>query len=85
VPIQPSRAANGGRQSIPQQQTHMPLKGQHGRVIPVIFAVIDLAFRRRFVGLYRNGLPIPDTDSPSSSRLQARGIRSVVVDSADKA
>jgi preprotein translocase subunit SecY len=39
-----------GRTSIPQQQTHMPLKVNMGGVIPVIFAASMLAFPQTIVG-----------------------------------
>jgi preprotein translocase subunit SecY len=39
-----------GRQSIPQQQTHMPLKVNMGGVIPVIFASSILAFPQTILG-----------------------------------
>ncbi len=39
-----------GRQSIPQQQTHMPLKVNMGGVIPVIFASSILAFPQTIMG-----------------------------------
>ncbi|HXG94093.1 MAG TPA: preprotein translocase subunit SecY [Blastocatellia bacterium] len=39
-----------GRQSVPQQQTHMPLKVNMGGVIPVIFASSILAFPQTILG-----------------------------------
>src|SRR5436853_7229664 len=39
-----------GRQSVPQQQTHMPLKVNMGGVIPVIFAASMLAFPQTIAG-----------------------------------
>jgi preprotein translocase subunit SecY len=41
-----------GRQSIPQQQTHMPLKVNMGGVIPVIFASSILAFPQTILGFF---------------------------------
>jgi preprotein translocase subunit SecY len=41
-----------GSQSIPQQQTHMPLKVNMGGVIPVIFASSILAFPQTILGFF---------------------------------
>jgi preprotein translocase subunit SecY len=49
VPINHARRMVG-RQSIPQQQTHMPLKVNMGGVIPVIFASSILAFPQTILG-----------------------------------
>ncbi len=49
VPINHARRMVG-RQSIPQQQTHMPLKVNIGGVIPVIFAASILAFPQTILG-----------------------------------
>ncbi|MGH9830617.1 MAG: preprotein translocase subunit SecY, partial [Blastocatellia bacterium] len=49
VPINHARRLVG-RQSVPQQQTHMPLKVNMGGVIPVIFAASMLAFPQTIVG-----------------------------------
>ncbi|HKV41069.1 MAG TPA: preprotein translocase subunit SecY [Blastocatellia bacterium] len=49
VPINHARRLVG-RQAIPQQQTHMPLKVNMGGVIPVIFAASMLAFPQTIVG-----------------------------------
>ncbi len=49
IPINHARRMVG-RQSIPQQQTHMPLKVNMGGVIPVIFASSILAFPQTILG-----------------------------------
>jgi preprotein translocase subunit SecY len=49
VPINHARRMVG-RQSVPQQQTHMPLKVNMGGVIPVIFASSILAFPQTILG-----------------------------------
>jgi preprotein translocase subunit SecY len=49
IPINHARRMVG-RQSIPQQQTHMPLKVNMGGVIPVIFASSILAFPQTIIG-----------------------------------
>src|SRR5215210_3138026 len=49
VPINHARRMVG-RQSVPQQQTHMPLKVNMGGVIPVIFASSILAFPQTIRG-----------------------------------
>lgn len=49
VPINHARRMVG-RQAIPQQQTHMPLKVNMGGVIPVIFASSMLAFPQTVLG-----------------------------------
>ena len=49
VPINHARRMVG-RQSVPQQQTHMPLKVNMGGVIPVIFAASILAFPQTILG-----------------------------------
>ncbi len=57
VPINHARRLVG-RQSVPQQQTHMPLKVNMGGVIPVIFAASMLAFPQTiasFVGGINSG------------------------------
>src|SRR5689334_13334425 len=51
VPINHARRMVG-RQSIPQQQTHMPLKVNMGGVIPVIFASSILAFPQTILGFF---------------------------------
>jgi preprotein translocase subunit SecY len=49
IPINHARRMVG-RQSVPQQQTHMPLKVNMGGVIPVIFASSILAFPQTILG-----------------------------------
>jgi preprotein translocase subunit SecY len=49
IPINHARRMVG-RQSIPQQQTHMPLKVNMGGVIPVIFASSMLTFPQTIMG-----------------------------------
>ena len=49
IPINHARRMVG-RQSIPQQQTHMPLKVNMGGVIPVIFASSILVFPSTILG-----------------------------------
>ncbi|HXG64972.1 MAG TPA: preprotein translocase subunit SecY [Blastocatellia bacterium] len=49
IPINHARRMVG-RQSIPQQQTHMPLKVNMGGVIPVIFASSIIAFPTTILG-----------------------------------
>jgi preprotein translocase subunit SecY len=49
VPINHARRMVG-RQAVPQQQTHMPLKVNMGGVIPVIFASSILAFPQTILG-----------------------------------
>jgi preprotein translocase subunit SecY len=49
IPINHARRMVG-RQSIPQQQTHMPLKVNMGGVIPVIFAASMIALPQTAVG-----------------------------------
>jgi preprotein translocase subunit SecY len=49
IPINHARRMVG-RQSVPQQQTHMPLKVNMGGVIPVIFASSILAFPQTIIG-----------------------------------
>src|SRR5215813_2500578 len=62
VPINHARRMVG-RQSIPQQQTHMPLKVNMGGVIPVIFASSILAFPQTILGFFggRNQTADPGT------------------------
>src|SRR5204862_6537074 len=52
IPINHARRMVG-RQSIPQQQTHMPLKVNMGGVIPVIFASSILAFPQTILRFLR--------------------------------
>ncbi|HUK90856.1 MAG TPA: preprotein translocase subunit SecY [Blastocatellia bacterium] len=47
-----------GRSSVPQQQSHMPLKVNMGGVIPVIFAASMLAFPQTIIGFL--GVSGPD-------------------------
>jgi preprotein translocase subunit SecY len=49
IPINHARRMVG-RQAVPQQQTHMPLKVNMGGVIPVIFASSILAFPQTIMG-----------------------------------
>src|ERR1044071_7313809 len=51
IPINHARRMVG-RQSIPQQQTHMPLKVNMAGVIPVIFASSILAFPQTILGFF---------------------------------
>jgi preprotein translocase subunit SecY len=56
VPINHARRMVG-RQSVPQQQTHMPLKVNMGGVIPVIFAASILAFPQTILGFLGSSDP----------------------------
>jgi preprotein translocase subunit SecY len=60
IPINHARRIVG-RQAIPQQQTHMPLKVNMGGVIPVIFAASMLAFPSTIAGFLGIGLNQPQT------------------------
>ena len=60
IPINHARRMVG-RQSIPQQQTHMPLKVNMAGVIPVIFASSILAFPQTILSFV--GTSDPATDS----------------------